>query len=249
MRHSRPLVGVVSDRRLIEPHPFHVVGEKYSQALADAAGVYPVGLPSFADDFDVLEILDRLDGLLLTGSPSNVAPHRYHGEASDPDTLHDLARDDASFALIPAALRAGLPLFGICRGCQELNVALGGTLHQSVHHLPGYAVHHEDSQQPLAVQYGPAHTVKFTPGGLLAGITGAGGATVNSVHHQGIDRLAAGLDVEAVAPDGLIEAVTVRDAAGFALGVQWHPEWQVLDDEISTAIFRAFGEACVEYAT
>jgi putative glutamine amidotransferase len=249
MRHSRPLVGVVSDRRIIEPHPFHVVGEKYSQALADAAGVYPVGLPSFAYGFDVLEVLDRLDGLLLTGSPSNVAPHRYHGEASDADTQHDLARDDASFALIPAALRAGLPLFGICRGCQELNVALGGSLHQAVHQLPGYAVHHEDTRQPLAVQYGPAHTVKFTPDGLLARITGATGAMVNSVHHQGIDTLAPGLDVEAVAPDGLVEAVAVRDAAGFALGVQWHPEWQTLDDEISTAIFRAFGAACAEYAT
>jgi putative glutamine amidotransferase len=242
-----PLIGVVSDRRIIEPHPFHVVGEKYSRALVDAADAYPVGLPAFADEFDVLQILDRLDGLLLTGSPSNVAPQRYHGPASAAGSLHDLARDQASFALIPAALRLGLPLLAICRGCQELNVALGGSLHQAVHSVPGYNIHHEDPDQPLEVQYGPAHSVSFTRGGLLIELTGRRTAIVNSVHHQGIDQLADGLAVEATAEDGLIEAVTVRDAAGFVLGVQWHPEWRVTEDPVSAAIFQAFGEACVEY--
>lgn len=249
MRRSRPLIGVIADRRVIEPHPFHVVGEKYSRAIADAAGAYPVALPAFAGDFDVLEVLDRLDGLLLTGSASNVEPRLYNGAASAPGTLHDPARDTASLALIPAALRAGLPLLGICRGCQEMNVALGGTLHQAVHDLPGYDRHHEDPDAPLDVQYGPAHEVRFTPGGLLAKLTGLTRARVNSVHHQGIDQLAEGLAVEAVSPDGLIEAVLVRDAPAFALGVQWHPEWRATENEVSMAIFQAFGEASARYRT
>jgi putative glutamine amidotransferase len=243
MRTRRPLIGVISDRRQLGHHPFHVVGEKYLAAIDEGAGGYPVALPVLGGDFDVLAILERLDGLLLTGSPSNVEPQRYRGAASRPGTLHDPERDRASLALIPAAVRAGLPLLAICRGFQEMNVAFGGTLHQAVHELPGFGNHKEDTSQPLEQQYAPSHEVRFTPGGLLARIAGRASAMVNSVHSQGVDALADALAVEAVAPDGLIEAFVVRDAPGFTLAVQWHPEWKARENELSMALFNAFGDA------
>ncbi|NNK38716.1 MAG: gamma-glutamyl-gamma-aminobutyrate hydrolase family protein [Xanthomonadales bacterium] len=244
---NRPLVGVISDRRMQGEHPFHMVGEKYLQAVADGADAYPVGLPSLADGFDVLDIIDRLDGLFLTGSPSNVEPHHYLGDPSEPGTWHDPERDIAALALIPAAIRAGMPLLAVCRGFQEMNVSFGGSLHARVHEIPGYRVHKENPEDPVDVQYGPAHEVSFVAGGLLRRITGTESATVNSVHSQGVNRLAGELEVEAVADDGLIEAFTVRKAPGFTLGVQWHPEWRVLENPVSTAIFRAFGDACRAY--
>jgi putative glutamine amidotransferase len=229
------------------PHPFHMVGEKYLLAVADAAGGYPVGLPLLAGEFDVLDILDRLDGLFLTGSPSNVEPRHYLGDPSEPGTWHDPERDLAALALIPAAIRVGLPLLAVCRGFQEMNVAFGGSLHQMVHQQPGYAMHKENERDPLDVQYSPSHPVRFTPGGLLERITGVPGAMVNSLHSQGVARLGDGLQVEAVAADGLIEGFSVRDAPGFTLALQWHPEWKVLDNPVSTAIFRAWGDACRDY--
>ena len=247
MEGNRPLIGVISDRRMQGPHPFHMVGEKYLQAVVDGADGYPVGLPSFAEGFDVVDILDRLDGLLLTGSPSNVEPRHYLGDPSEPGTWHDPERDLTALALIPAAIRAGMPLLAICRGFQEMNVALGGSLHQMVHKQPGYRMHKENTDDPLDVQYSPSHRVSFTAGGVLERVTRTRGAMVNSLHSQGVDRLGEGLEVEAVADDGLIEGFTVRDAPGFTLAVQWHPEWRVLNDAISTAIFRAWGDACRVY--
>ena len=244
---NRPLVGVISDCRMQGEHPFQMVGEKYLQAVADASDAFPVAIPCLVEGFDVLDILDRLDGLFLTGSPSNVEPYHYKGDPSDPGTWHDPHRDLAALELIPAAIRAGMPLFAICRGFQEMNVSLGGTLHQRVHELPEYQVHKENLDDPLDVQYGPSHKVDFIEGGLLHRITGETCAMVNSVHSQGIDALGPELEVEAVADDGLIEAITVKDAPGFTLGVQWHPEWKPLENSVSTAMFREFGDACRAY--
>ena len=244
---EKPLVGVVSDRRQIDAaHYFQLVGEKYLQALVDAAGVYPVGLPSLTEGLDVTDILERLDGLFLTGNPSNIEPGRYLGHPSKTGTLHDPERDEAVLTLIPAAVEVGVPLFAVCRGFQEMNVAFGGTLHQLVHEVPGYHTHKENSDDPLDVQYGPSHKVSFAPEGLLQKITGRSNATVNSLHSQAVDRLADGLSVEATADDGLIEGFVVKNAPAFALGVQWHPEWQIHADAASTAIFQAFGDACRE---
>jgi putative glutamine amidotransferase len=246
-RGHRPLVGVIADRRMVGPHPFHMVGEKYLRAAIDAADAYPVMLPALTEGFDVLDVLDRLDGLYLTGSPSNVEPRHYLGPPAEPDSWLDPHRDLAALALIPAALRVGMPVLAICRGFQEINVACGGTLHANVHEVPGYRVHKENPDDPVEVQYGDAHPVTFTPDGLLARITGEAGATVNSVHAQGVDRLGEGLAVEAVADDGLIEAFTVRGVPGFALAVQWHPEWLAAANPVSRAIFRAWGNACRAY--
>ena len=246
-RGSRPLIGVVSDRRMQGKHPFHMVGEKYLQALADGSDANPVALPSLANGFDVLDIIDRLDGLFLAGSPSNLEPHHYMGEASEPGTWHDPERDLAALALIPAVIRVGMPLFAVCRGFQEVNVSFGGTLHQLVHEVPPFRVHKENPADPIDIQYGPSHQVEFVEGGVLHTITGRKGATVNSLHSQAVDSLGDELEVEARAEDGLVEAFTVRNAPGFSLGVQWHPEWKVLENPVSEAIFRAYGDACRSY--
>ena len=240
---NSPLVGVISDRRMVGKHPFHMVGEKYLRALVDGADAYPVALPSLADGFDVVDILDRLDGLFLTGSPSNVEPHRYQGPASDPDTVHDPHRDETTLPLIPQAIATGLPLFAVCRGFQEMNVAFGGTLWQKVQDVPGMQDHREDKAQPLEIQYAPAHEVELVRGGYLHGLAGVGRVMVNSLHSQGVQTLGRDLEVEARAADGLIEAFRVRNAPGFTLAVQWHPEWQVLQNPFSRAMFAAFGDA------
>ena len=238
----KPLIGIAADRRILGPHPFHCVGEKYIAAVADAADATPVLIPSLGErDLDVL--LSQLDGILLTGSPSNVEPHRYQGPAGDPDTLHDPHRDQTTLPLIPRAIAAGMPLFAVCRGFQEMNVAFGGTLWQKVQDVPGMRDHREDKEQPLDVQYAPAHEVELVRGGYLQGLTGAERVMVNSLHSQGVQTLGRGLEIEARAPDGLIEAFRVGAAPGFALAVQWHPEWQVLQNPFSRAMFAAFGDA------
>jgi putative glutamine amidotransferase len=218
------------------------VGEKYIAAVAEAADAVPVLMPVLGErDLDTW--LGHLDGILLTGSPSNVEPHRYAGPASDPDTLHDPHRDQTTLPLIPRAIAAGLPLFAVCRGFQEMNVAYGGTLWQKVQDVPGMLDHREDKEQPLEAQYAPAHEVLLVPGGHLHRLAGTERVRVNSLHAQGVQTLGAGLEVEARAPDGLVEAFRVAAAPGFALAVQWHPEWQVLKNPFAHALFAAFGDA------
>jgi putative glutamine amidotransferase len=248
MRTRKPVIGVPADRRLLGSHWFHCVGEKYLAAIADAANALPLIVPAFGERLELEVLLERCDGVLLTGSPSNVEPHRYDGPPSAPGTWHDPQRDATTLPLIPRTVSAGLPLLAICRGFQELNVAYGGTLHQKLHELPGHLMHKEDESQPLDVQYGPTHELHLTPGGLLARIAGRERIEVNSLHSQGIDRLGAGLVVEGRAPDGVVEALRVVDAPGFAVAVQWHPEWQVLQNDFSKALFAAFGDAARAHA-
>ena len=231
-----PLIGIPACAREIGIHPFHVVGDKYMRAVAEAAGGLPLTVPAFGAALDVDTVLDRFDGLLFTGSPSNVEPARYDGPPSANGTLHDPERDATTLPLIRNAIERGIPIFCICRGVQELNVALGGSLHQEVHRVPGRIDHRSDDSQPRDVQYGPAHDVTLAAGGLLASLWPAPEVAVNSLHAQGIDRLAPPLVIEATAPDGQIEAVRVSDASSFALGVQWHPEWKVTDDPFSMAM-------------
>jgi putative glutamine amidotransferase len=169
------------------------------------------------------------------------------GDPSRPGTWHDAERDVAALALIPAAIRAGMPLMAVCRGFQEMNVAFGGSLHQHVHEVPGYRMHKENPDDPLDVQYSPVHLVEFTPGGLLERITGVSSAQVNSLHSQAVNRLGEGLTVEATAEDGLVEGFSVTDAPGFTLAVQWHPEWKVTSNPVSMSLYHAFGEACRQY--
>lgn len=229
-------------------HPFHMVGEKYARAVLEAAEAVPLIIPSLAEELCLDELLQRLDGLLFPGSPSNVEPHHYAGSPSVPGTLHDPARDATTLPLIRKAVEAGVPVLGVCRGFQEMNVVFGGTLHQRVQEVGPYADHREDTEQPLDVQYGPAHDVTLEPGGQLRALAGSDRIRVNSLHAQGIDRLGSDLVVEARAPDGLVEAFHVRNAPSFAIAVQWHPEWKVMSNPFSRALFAAFGAASRERA-
>jgi putative glutamine amidotransferase len=244
MSSKRPVIGIPADRRMIGAHAFHAVGEKYLTAVLEAADAMPLIVPALASEIRLQELLERLDGLLFTGSPSNVEPHRYGGEPSDPGTWHDPHRDDVTLPLIPRAVEAGLPLLGICRGFQEINVAFGGSLWQKLHAVPGHLNHREDSGQALEQQYGPAHEVVLEPGGILRRLAGADRIQVNSLHAQGVRELGKGLAVEARAPDGVIEAFRVQAARNFALAVQWHPEWRVASNPFSRALFAEFGAAC-----
>ena len=239
-----PIVGIPCDRRMVGHHPFHRVGEKYIAAVHDGAGALPLLIPSLGPALAFDDILNSVDGLLFPGSASNVSPHHYGGhEPREPEYL-DTARDDTALPLIRAALERCVPSLCICRGFQELNVALGGTLHQHLAEVPGYGDHRERESDPVDVQYGPSHEIEIAAGGLLSTVfPGATRATVNTLHGQGIDRLAAPLRVEALAPDGPIEAVSLKAPKGFLLGVQWHPEWKFAADPLSLAIFRAFGAA------
>jgi putative glutamine amidotransferase len=237
-----PVIGIPVCIRELDDQPFHVVGEKYITAVVDAAGGLPLLIPALGKQWDFKDLAARLDGLMLTGSPSNVAVHHYAGEPDRPDSPQDPARDATTLPLIEAALDAGLPLFCICRGFQELNVALGGTLHTQVHDVPG-RIDHRAPKGAYDDRYIPRHPVRLTPNGQFAQILGRAEIEVNSLHWQAIDRLAAGLAVEGTAPDGTIEAVRVAGARNFSLGVQWHPEYRATDNPVSLALFRAFGQA------
>src|SRR6185312_13646370 len=178
---SRPLIGLPADRRMIGLQPFHAVGEKYARAVLDAADGLPLLVPALADELRLDELVERLDGLLFTGSPSNVEPHHYEGPPSHPGTLHDPARDATTLPLIRKAVGAGVPVLGICRGFQEVNVAFGGSLHQRVHEVAGHLDHRDDESLPLDLQYGPAHEVELTPGGMLRSLAGTDRVRVNSL--------------------------------------------------------------------
>ena len=238
-----PLIGIPADRRLCGKHYFHMAGEKYIEAVAAGANAVPVLIPALGSEIDLTSLLHACDGLLLTGSASNVEPHHYGGPASQPGTLHDPNRDATTLPLIPRAVAAGLPVLAICRGFQEMNVAYGGTLQQRLHEVPGNLDHREDESSPLDVQYGPVHEVLLEPGGTLRAIAGVDRLQVNSLHWQGIATLGKDLAVEARAPDGVIEAFRVNRAPNFAVSVQWHPEWQFAQNPFSRALFAAFGEA------
>ncbi|MDE2582940.1 MAG: gamma-glutamyl-gamma-aminobutyrate hydrolase family protein [Rhodospirillales bacterium] len=241
---TRPIVGIPACAKEVNGMPRHDTPARYAAALFGGAEVLPVMIPPMGEA--QVAVLDRLDGLLLPGSPSNVHPDYYGGGESLTPGLHDRDRDATTLPLIRAALARGLPLLAICRGIQELNVALGGSLFQAVQDLPG-RLDHRGGPGDWAQRYRPKHSVALSGG--IAAMLGATEITVNSLHAQAIDRPAAGLVVEATAPDGTIEAVRVANAAGFAFGVQWHPEWAYADNPDSLALFRAFGDACRQFGT
>jgi putative glutamine amidotransferase len=233
-------VGIVSDRRVMDGMAMHTVNDEYVTALRDGAGALPLLIPSTDAPLDIRAVLAAVDGLLFTGAPSNVAPGHYD-QGARPGTELDEVRDATTLPLLRAAIESGKPLLAICRGFQELNVALGGSLHQHVHELPGRLDHREPQNASRDEEYAPAHEVTIIPGGVLAALSGMTRAMVNSLHHQGVDRLAPMLTVEAVASDGQIEAVSMPSAGAFLLGVQWHPEWKMAGDPLNRAILSGFG--------
>ncbi|OYU43948.1 MAG: gamma-glutamyl-gamma-aminobutyrate hydrolase [Burkholderiales bacterium PBB4] len=211
--------------------PGLVLGDKYARAGTEVALAQPVVFP-LVQSSAIPALLELVDGVMLTGSPSNVHPSHFGEAVADVCLPLDEARDAITLALVNACVAAGVPLLGVCRGFQEINVALGGSLHQRVH-----AASH-------AQQYASRHPISIRPGSRLAEMAAASSVVVNSLHGQGIHRLAQGLTALAHAPDGLVEAFEVSDAPGFTLAVQWHPEWRAAENPFYTAIFKAFGDAC-----
>ncbi|WP_338767515.1 gamma-glutamyl-gamma-aminobutyrate hydrolase family protein [Massilia sp. METH4] len=244
----RPIVLVPACTRQIGHFPNHAAQNKYVNAVVLGARCMPLVLPALAELTDMEAVLHVADGIMLTGSASNVHSDLYGQPIRNPALPLDAARDATTLPLIRAAMKRGIPILGICRGFQEINVALGGTLHQAVQDLPGMMDHRDREDDSLEVQYGPAHPIRLTPGGKFAEMLGnPEEIIVNSLHGQGIDKLAPGLTVEAVAHDGLVEAYTVSTAHGFTLAVQWHPEWRITENPDSMKMFLAFGNACREY--
>jgi putative glutamine amidotransferase len=243
-----PVVLVPACVNQIGAHPYHTAQLKYVAAVADGARCTPLIVPALGAATDFEALLALADGVMLTGSPSNIDAALYGEAVLDPSLPLDAARDATTLPLIRAAIKRGIPLLAICRGFQEVNVALGGSLHQAVHAVAGIADHRERKDDTLDQQYAPSHRVLLDPGGRMAQIlNGAAEILVNSLHGQGINQLAPGLAVEAHADDGLVEAYRVADAKGFTLAVQWHPEWRFSDNPDSVKLFRAFGDACRAY--
>ncbi|MCW2291443.1 putative glutamine amidotransferase [Pseudomonas sp. BIGb0408] len=241
-----PLIGVTACRQQLGKYDSHTVGDKYVEAAAYAG--LPLVLPARSTPSDPHQLLAQLDGILFTGSPSNVEPRHYQGTPSIEGTQHDPRRDANTLPLLRLAIEKGVPVFCICRGFQELNVTLGGTLHQRVQDLPGYLDHREPQSESVAEQYAPQHAVTVQPGGAFERIGLPSQFQVNSLHSQGIDRLADSLRIEAQAPDGLVEAVSIPGSPGFLIGVQWHPEWRFSENPESLKLFQAFRDACQVYA-
>ena len=239
----QPLVAVSTDVKQFENYTWHAAPRQYLDAAIAVANVFPVLVPSFGDRLDLDELLSSVDGVMITGSKSNVHPSLYGGDATEANGPYDHDRDATTLPLIRRAIELGVPLLAICRGIQEMNVALGGTLHTEVQEIEGRIDHRAPVSDVQDERFAIRQTVTIKPGSCLAGIFGSGAVPVNSVHRQAVDRLGARLQVEAVAEDGTVEAVSVVDSPAFAVGVQWHPEYWAKTDDASAKVFRAFGDA------
>ena len=241
------MVWLPADHRLLGDHghkaPFLLLGDKYARAVKVGALAQPVMFP-LADTDDIGDLLSMVDGVMLTGSPSNVHPSHFDEDVADPSLPLDTERDTLTLELVKACLQGGVPLLGICRGFQEINVALGRTLLQRVHEVPGLIDHREPKSAPPDIQYAPQHCIRLVSGSIFETWAGASEVKVNSLHGQGISRLAQGLEPLAHAPDGLVEAFAVKGARSFAYAVQFHPEWRCWETPFYAAIFEAFGQAC-----
>ncbi|VVP15303.1 Gamma-glutamyl-gamma-aminobutyrate hydrolase PuuD [Pseudomonas fluorescens] len=241
----KPLVAIAADRVERYGHQAHTLLHGYVNAVALVSGGLPLALPADEAAIDFASLIAHVDGIVLTGSPSNIAPHHYGKESNPEGSMLDPARDATVLPLVKKLVAAGVPVLGICRGFQEMNVAWGGTLNVAVHERPGAIDHREgDQSRPIKDWYQDSHSIDIIPGGVLAGLCAEQSVLVNSLHHQGVENLGKGLKVEAIAPDGLIEAFSVEGAPSFALALQWHPEMRVEDSDFARAIFEAFGEAC-----
>ncbi len=241
----KPLIGISCCTKLfgIFGMANHAASDTYVRATDRLVGGVPVLVPANGPKADIECLISRLDGIILTGSRSNVQPSLYEGPVHADGTPEDPMRDGTTIPLIRAAVARGVPLLAICRGLQEFNVALGGSLHQRLQDLPDRMDHSTPMQSNPGVRTGKAHSLRVVPGSWLHRVAGATEIAVNSLHNQGIDRLAPGLVAEAIAPDGTIEAIRATNTPGFAIGVQWHPEYDFEEDAVSAAIFAAFGRA------
>lgn len=227
-------------------HAYQVMTHKYITPLVELAGCVPVLVPTCCGIDDLEQYLDMADGVYLTGAGSNIDPALYNQSNQTPGKAQDRDRDDFDLPLIRAAIARGLPIFGICRGMQEINVALGGDIYQKVYAEPGFNDHRENPEASVAEQYAPAHGVQVVADSWLHRLLGDQRIEVNSLHGQGLKTLGEGLQGIAYADDGLVEAIHAPQLQSFLLAVQWHPEWQASGNPDSVKLFQAFGQACRE---
>jgi putative glutamine amidotransferase len=242
MRTRFPFVGLPADTLEQDGLLFHKLGDKYARAVLEISRAHPLLIPSLGCDLELDDLLAGLDGLVITGSVANVHPERFGDKPREAHEPYDLRRDATTLPLIEQALDNAIPLLCICRGHQELNVARGGTIDTEIQDLPG-RIEHRGIGDSVEERYGPKHAISITPGGVLHAILETGEIMVNTIHRQGISGLGNGLTIEATAPDGTIEAMSVAGASGFNLSVQWHPEYQARNNPDSVKIFEAFGDA------
>lgn len=248
----KPVIGIICDvfsRDGNNDRPFHGVGAEYIRAIHLGTNCTPLLIPASLDQAsDWQHTCTLLDGILFTGSRTNVHPDRYAGPASKPGTLYDMERDTTSFGLIDTAVQLKTPILAICRGFQEVNVALGGTLHQELTDIEGKQDHAKHMGLAQNEQYQAAHAITLTEDGYLRTLLGQQRIEVNSLHHQGVNQLAEVLSAQAICDDGVIEAYTLAGQKQFLLGLQWHPEWHIDNDPVSQSIFSAFDKAVHQYA-
>jgi putative glutamine amidotransferase len=245
----RPIVGIIGNMSLLNgDYPVHGSGLTNSKAVAEVAGCMPLLIPADPNLVSVEELMAVCDGFLLTGGRPNVHPAEYGEEPTEAHGAFDRCRDAITLPLVRACVERGQPFFGICRGFQEVNVAMGGTLHPEIRDLPGRMNHRMPPEGTQEEKFALRHKVRFTPGGVFARLLGAEEVMTNSLHGQGIKTPGARIVIEGWAPDGTPEALYVRDAPGFTLSVQWHPEWRAAEDPVSRPLFEAFGRAVRDWA-
>lgn len=243
----QPIVVIVADIREFDAERWHCVPDQYLAAVSKVANVLPLFLPALGEDIDIDALLDRVDGVMLSGSKANVHPSNFGVEPHERFEPYDQDRDATSLPLTRAAIERGVPFFAICRGVQEMNVALGGSLKAKIHEDEGVLDHRAPTTEIRDQLFAIAHTVTTREGGCVERVIGAQ-PRVNSLHEQAIDVVAPRLQVEATADDGTVEAVSVIDAKDYAVGVQWHPEYWAESDATSRRLFEAFGNAVRAYA-
>ena len=245
---KRPIVGIIGNMNLInDEYPVHAGGTTNSSAVAEVAGCLPLLIPTDPRYVSVEELLEACDGFLLTGGRPNVHPEEYGEAATEAHGAFDRARDAITLPLIRACLERGQPFLGICRGFQEVNVALGGTLHPEIRDLPGRMNHRMPADGTLEEKFAPRHPVRFAEGGVFQRLFGAPEVMTNSLHGQGIKTSGQRIVIDGLAPDGTPEALYVEGAPGFTLSVQWHPEWNATNDPVSRPLFEAFGAAVRDF--
>ncbi|MFN3953772.1 MAG: gamma-glutamyl-gamma-aminobutyrate hydrolase family protein [Pararhodobacter sp.] len=249
MARKRPVVGVIGNSYLInDQYPAHAGGTMNSQAVAEVSGALPLLVPADPRFVSVDELLEVCDGFLLTGGRPNVHPEEYGEPETPAHGAFDRGRDAIVLPLVRACIARGQPFLGVCRGFQEVNVALGGTLHPEIRDLPGRMNHRMPPDGTLEEKFALRHSVRFAEGGPFHRLLGAVEVMTNSLHGQGIKTPGARIVIDGHAPDGTPEALFIRDAPGFALAVQWHPEWNAAHDPVSRPLFTAFGAAVRDWA-
>ena len=245
----RPVVGIISNHLLIdEQYPVHTSGTMNGHAIANISRCIPLIVPSDPAQVTVEELMANCDGFLFTGGRPNVHPDEYGEQATEAHGTFDRNRDAVALSLIRRCVEVGQPILGICRGFQEVAVAMGCSLHPEIRDLPGRMNHRMPPDGTLEEKFELRHKVKLSEGGPFHKVFGSTEVMTNSLHGQGIKVASDQVVVDGRAPDGTIEAIYVRDAPGFTLSVQWHPEWDAANDPVSRPLFQAFGEAVSAWA-